>query len=61
MGFLEALKADLQEEALKLCPYHPESIVGRRWMMGFLEPNFVSDFGSKWLDEGRAARVKFDA
>jgi hypothetical protein len=59
VGF-EALAADLREEALKLCPYNPESIIGRCWVRGFLEPNFVSDFGSRWLGEGRQARYRFD-
>ena len=61
MGFIDALNAEWREVALKLCPYNPESIVGRRWIMGFIEPNFVSDIGEKWLEEGRKARAKLDA
>jgi hypothetical protein len=51
---------ELANKALKLCPYNPESPAGRLWIMGFLEPNSVSDFGSKYLDEGRKARSEFD-
>lgn len=61
MGLIDALNAEWREVVLKLCPYEPESIIGRRWVMGFVDPNFVSDFGSKWLEEGRVARAKFDA
>ena len=61
MGFYETLQTDLLGRALRLCPYALLTLERGYWIKGFLDPGFVSETGGEWLDEGRAARAKFDA